>query len=286
MTLRNQDQLSAYLQRGYAVFNDLIPYKVCDTLKASAEGLVQNLEPLMLPQLENICDPHFQWEQYYDKVKQNFCVFLHHQKSKKKGRFQYKGFLVKKLSYALHQVDQIFRDFSFSSFIQQPLSRLRINNPLILQTMFLVKHPKLGAGMMCHQDASYFYTTPQSLIGLWVALDHFTKENGCLYVLPEGHKSSLKFRLIRTKSGLLNYRQLDSSAWPLEELVPIEVKKGSVIALNGMLPHMTLSNCTSETTHAFSMHMISADSQYSKDNWLQPTLNEPFCALKGCTEML
>lgn len=42
--------------------------------------------------------------------------------------------------------------------------------------------------MVPHQDNTFLYTDPLTCIGLWVALEDATLENGCLWVLPKSHK--------------------------------------------------------------------------------------------------
>ena len=42
--------------------------------------------------------------------------------------------------------------------------------------------------MVWHQDASFLYTEPQSVVGLWFALD-----NGCLWVEPGAAYSPLNW---------------------------------------------------------------------------------------------
>jgi len=48
-----------------------------------------------------------------------------------------------------------------------------------------------------HQDSTYLYTSPDSLVGFWIALDDATMENGCLWVIPGSHKTDVHARLIR-----------------------------------------------------------------------------------------
>jgi phytanoyl-CoA hydroxylase len=67
----------------------------------------------------------------------------------------------------------------------------------------------------------------------------------------------------------MNFDVFDSSPWPEEKLVPLEVEKGSLIVLNGLLPHKSLANRSEKSRHAYTLHAINADANYAKDNWLQ-----------------
>jgi phytanoyl-CoA hydroxylase len=67
----------------------------------------------------------------------------------------------------------------------------------------------------------------------------------------------------------MKFEVSDSSPFPEAELVPLEVEKGSLILLNGLLPHKSLANRSEKSRHAYTLHVISAESHYSADNWLQ-----------------
>ena len=49
---------------------------------------------------------------------------------------------------------------------------------------FVLQQPHIGGEVSAHQDSTFLYTDPPSVIGLWVALEDATKENGCLWSIP------------------------------------------------------------------------------------------------------
>lgn len=51
-------------------------------------------------------------------------------------------------------------------------------------------HPGGLATVSPHQDASFLYTEPLGrVLGLWIALEDATLENGCLWFIPGSHTS-------------------------------------------------------------------------------------------------
>lgn len=73
----------------------------------------------------------------------------------------------------------------------QGLARdLGLQDPAIIQSMYIFKNPRVGGEVVPHQDASFLYMEPLKLYGLWIALDDATEENGCLWFIPGSHKSS------------------------------------------------------------------------------------------------
>src|ERR1044071_4665270 len=63
--------------------------------------------------------------------------------------------------------------------------------------------------------------------------------------------------------------RFDSEPWPENELVPLEVKKGSLILLHGLVPHRSFENRSPNSRHAYTLHLIHAGAKYPSDNWLQ-----------------
>jgi ectoine hydroxylase-related dioxygenase (phytanoyl-CoA dioxygenase family) len=58
--------------------------------------------------------------------------------------------------------------------------------------------------------------------------------------------------------------------WPSDDSAkPLEVKKGTLVIFNGLLPHFSASNLSDKSRHAFTLHMTCANTQYAKENWLQ-----------------
>jgi phytanoyl-CoA hydroxylase len=56
-----------------------------------------------------------------------------------------------------------------------------------------------------------------------------------------------------------------------DDMIPLEVKKGTCIVLHGLLPHYSLPNTSGKSRQAYSIHTISSKAIYAKDNWLQRT---------------
>ena len=67
----------------------------------------------------------------------------------------------------------------------------------------------------------------------------------------------------------------DTEPWPEDQLVPLEVSKGSLILLHGLLPHRSFENRSSRSRHAYTLHLIGAEMKYPSDNWLQRSESMP-----------
>ena len=56
------------------------------------------------------------------------------------------------------------------------------------------QQPRIGGEVVWHQDASFLITAPHSVVGFWWALEDATRDNGCLWVEPGGHRGPLRER--------------------------------------------------------------------------------------------
>ncbi len=92
----------------------------------------------------------------------------------------------------MHDLDPVFNRFSRSPQLKQLAADLEMQDPVLIQSMFIFKHARIGGVVDNHQDATFLYTEPASCIGFWFALEDATIENGCLWAKPGGHQTSLR----------------------------------------------------------------------------------------------
>jgi phytanoyl-CoA hydroxylase len=60
-------------------------------------------------------------------------------------------------------------------------------------------------------------------------------------------------------------------------MIPLEVKKGTCIVLDGLLPHYSLPNTSGKSRQAYALHAIDRNATYPETNWLQRDMD----SLKG-----
>ena len=83
--------------------------------------------------------------------------------------------------HMLHRVLPIHEKYMLHPRVLDVVQALVGPDVLAMQTMLFLKPPG-GAGQGYHQDSFYIPTTPDSLIGAWIALDDADEENGCLWI--------------------------------------------------------------------------------------------------------
>jgi phytanoyl-CoA hydroxylase len=177
-----------------------------------------------------------------------------------------------KLGHAMHDLDPVFKEFSHSSRLAEVARSIGMKQEKLLQSMYIFKQPRIGGEVTSHVDHTYLWTDPQSVIGFWFAIDDATTQNGCMWALPGGHRLPVKYRNRLTADRKSTYNEVfDSTPYPTEGLVPLEAARGTLILLNGTLPHRSGPNTSDKPRHAYTLHAIDGTANYPSDNWLQRT---------------
>jgi phytanoyl-CoA hydroxylase len=146
--------------------------------------------------------------------------------------------------------------------------------------MYIFKSPNIGGGVTPHQDGTFLYTEPQSVLGFWWALDDCTQENGCLWAIPGSHEIG-----VHRKFQRLPYPEIGTEFVPKEEIkystengVPVECAAGALVLIHHSVIHWSAPNTSQHQRHAYTIHVVDSPeyAHYPKENWLQRSDNTPF----------
>ncbi len=274
------EQIAQYHRDGFLVLEDFVSAEACDRLRARAEELVRNFDPSGVISIFSTREQTRTSDGYFLESGDKIRLFFEENAFMANGELRHeKEKSINKIGHALHDLDPEFDRFSRTREIAELVSDLGIEHPLLLQSMYIFKQPRIGGEVTCHQDATFLYNEPLRLAGLWFALEDATTENGCLWAIPGGHEAGLKSRFVRVDDRTLadaqasapstRFEVFDDSPWPEEKLVPLEVKKGTLIVLDPLLPHLSRENKSEKSRHAYTLHIVDAASDYPLSNWLQ-----------------
>ena len=273
----DQTQLDQYRDNGFLVLEGFADPAACDRLRARAEKLVQEFDPAEVVSIFSTREQNRLTDEYFLTSGDKIRFFFEENAFNADGTLKYaKEKSINKIGHALHDLDPLFDRFSRNDNVKALAQAIGLEKPLLLQSMYIFKQPNIGGEVTCHQDSTFIYTEPIDIAGLWFALEDATIENGCLWAIPGGHRHGLKSRWRRTNEGRMEFETYSSEPWPESELVPLEVAKGSLILLHGLLPHRSFENRSSRSRHAYTLHLIGRDAKYPTDNWLQRPVNKPF----------
>lgn len=113
-------------------------------------------------------------------------------------------------------------------------------------------------------------------------------DNGCLFFAPGSQRIPLKERFVRVNNFKLKGEDNSSTKFvPVNEVagpgdvdyVPVEVKAGTLVLINGLTYHKSGPNNSSKSRWIYTFHLIEGKAHYPADNWLQPTRDMPFTKL-------
>ena len=266
------EQRAAYDRDGFLLIERLIPRPACDELVARASELVDAFEPETVSVFSTTRQTQTT-DEYFLSSGDQIRFFLEEEAFASDGSLrQAKQLSINKIGHAQHDLDPVFSAFSRRPELAEVTRDIGFERPLLLQSMYIFKQPRIGGEVVNHQDATFLYTDPVTVTGLWVALQDATVDNGCLWALPGGHRTSLRRRFVVDADRTTRFEVLDDEPLPPADdprLVPLEAPAGSLVLLHGLLPHRSGPNRSDRSRHAYSVHLIEAGARYPDDNWLQ-----------------
>ena len=273
------DTISRYHEQGFLVIENFVSTQACRDLKARAEEILRDFDPDTDRSTFTTNEQSRHTDRQFIESASGIHCFFEEEAFDEAGNLaQPKELSVNKIGHALHDLDPVFEEFTYTAELAALAHDVGLTDPLALQSMYICKQPRIGGEVGCHQDATFLYTDPISVTGFWFAVEDATLDNGCLWAEPGGHRTSLRKVFVRNPSNDgATFDVLDASPMPEppQGLVPLEVPQGTLVVLHGLLPHWSDVNRSDKSRHAYSLHCISEAAAYPAWNWLQRTSDLP-----------
>ena len=270
------EQVASFRRDGLLVLPDVVDGDSIASLRQRAVELVDEWEPtgertvFTTEQQERVSNREF-----LSSGDTIWCFFEEEAFGADGRLVQPKELSINKIGHAMHDLNPVFERFTYTPELAAIATDLGMPDALALQSMYIFKQPSIGGEVTCHQDATFLYTDPITVTGFWFALEDATIDNGCLWAAPGGHRTGLRQLFKRTGAmtdddGTV-FEQLDPTPLPSppDDLVPLEVPAGTLVVLDGLLPHWSDANRSARSRHAYTVHCISASADYPDWNWLR-----------------
>ena len=276
------EQVESYERDGFLVLPDFVSTDACQRLRTRALEIVDAWQPsnersvFTTNEQERSSNSEF-----LESGSTTWCFFEEEAFDPDGELAQAKELSINKIGHAQHDLDDEFERFAYSPEIAAVAADIGLADALALQSMYIFKQPRIGGEVGCHQDATFLYTDPITVTGFWFAIEDATVDNGCLWAEPGGHRGPLRqvFKRNDTNDGTV-FCPVDDTPMPApppdgDTLVPLEVRAGTMVVLDGRLPHWSGVNRSGASRHAYSLHCISAAADYPDWNWLQRPADMP-----------
>lgn len=261
---------ASFDRRGYCVIEDFKPAYELEELRAAAGAIVRDFDAEGERAIFTTKDHARSRDDYFLTSANTVRCFFEEEAFDADGQLgQEKALSINKIGHAMHDLDPVFERFSRDPNCDAVAKGLGLKDPKIWQSMYIFKQPRIGGEVNWHQDATFFYTDPLSVLTFWFAIDDASVENGCLWVSDEGANTPLRERFC-LRDGTVHMDQLADSPWPGDDAArPLEVKAGTLVLFHGLLPHYSPPNRSDKARHAFTLHVCDGEAEYSALNWIQ-----------------
>lgn len=276
----SDEQIEQFHRDGFAVVPDMVGPEQRRQLMERAVAIVDEWQPTGAQTVFTTQEQERTSNREFLSSGSNIWCFFEAEAFDENGELrQAKHLSINKIGHAQHDLDPVFSAFTYTDDLAGAAADIGMPDALALQSMYIFKQPGIGGEVGCHQDGTFLYTDPLTVTGFWFALEDATLENGCLWAAPGAHRAPLRkvFKRLGDDDAGTEFDVLDPTPLPdaPQDLVPLEVPAGTMVVLDGRLPHWSDVNRSGRSRHAYSLHCISAAADYPDWNWLQRPSDMP-----------
>lgn len=145
---------------------------------------------------------------------------------------------------------QVLGDIARKPAMLQAIERIVGGKVREFQDMAMIK-PPAGREKPWHQDHAYFNLPLETkIVGVWIALDRVTPENGCMYLLAGGHRGGPQPHFMRRDWQICDTDMLG------KQTTCAEMDPGDVLLFDSKLPHGTPTNNSDGYRWAIQLHYV------------------------------
>ncbi|ARB93055.1 phytanoyl-CoA dioxygenase [Legionella longbeachae] len=189
--------------------------------------------------------------------------------------------VINRIGHGMHLVEKysmMQKTVYRNPMLMMILKGIGYRRPICHLSVYIPKYSHgLGSEVRPHQESTFAYTEPASVIVLWLALEDACIENACMYGIIGSNHWPLKWvSQVNLQNKTRQFKQLNDVSIPdfSKEnycYTPLEVKAGDALLFHGHFVHCSPVNYSNCSRKALSFQFIETlGVNYSRNNWLQP----------------
>ncbi|WP_269938743.1 phytanoyl-CoA dioxygenase family protein [Arthrobacter sp. HY1533] len=161
---------------------------------------------------------------------------------------------VRKLQKFTHAEDRLLGIANHPGILRTVKAIIGTDDIVLLQDMALLKPPGGGREKPWHQDKAFFnLDLDATIVGVWIALDAATPENGCMHVIPGSHREG-PIPHFKRRDWQICDTDVDTA-----RNVAVPLDPGGLLFFDGYIHHGTPQNRTATRRRALQFHYVARD---------------------------
>ncbi|AMP88659.1 phytanoyl-CoA dioxygenase family protein [Legionella pneumophila] len=189
--------------------------------------------------------------------------------------------VVNRIGHGMHLIDKypmMQRVVHDSPILLDLLKGIGFKKPICHLSVYIPKYPNgTGSEVRPHQESTFAYTKPQTVVVLWIALEDALIENACMYgILGSNHWPLKWLSKVDRETKTRHFEQVHQLHIPdfiteREFYTALEVKAGDALLFHGSFVHCSPMNTSKNSRKALSLQFIETyEVDYPETNWLYP----------------
>jgi hypothetical protein len=166
---------------------------------------------------------------------------------------------------SLIEKDKSWLEIAAQPEILDAVGQLIGDDIIVWGSAFFCKRGKGGKATPWHQDGQYWPIRPLESCTVWIAIDHSTRENGCLRVIPGSHKGrNMLDHDDAGSDGVVLNQAVSKSAMPDIEPVDVVLAPGQISIHDAFVVHGAEPNNSGARRGGLTFRYMPATSHFDR----------------------
>ena len=147
------EMVADFRAAGVLILEDFVSTEDCQQLREHTIEMIDAFDPSEVKHVFSAMEQTQLGDKYFEESGDKIRFFFESDAFDGNGELQQsKEDSLNKMGHAMHDLDPVFDAFSRTSELAATVDSLGYEEPVILQSMYIFKPPRIGGEVYCHQD--------------------------------------------------------------------------------------------------------------------------------------